>query len=257
MLIDDKIIEVQVYPTNRKFYEERIGSGLINGQLIEVRQKDVPPSARADAHFECDVCGVTYVAKRNTQKGPTHNTYCSQDCHKEGKRRSMIKRNPNPKKDKIDVNCWTCDKSFKVVPSVYKKQDTFCCSRKCYQDRRREKGFNILNKETDIEKIVRLQLESMGVEFETQKSIYPYWCDFYIPESKLVLEVYGDYWHANPKKYGLEDAEDKYKEVWMNDVKRANNIIGKGYGFQVLWGDTIKNNSEETERLINKYLKNN
>lgn len=256
MLIEDKIIEVEIYPQNRKYYQNKLGKELENWTTIEVEQRVIPPSARIEVSFICDVCGVEYEAGRNTQDKTAKNTYCSRGCHKEGKRNNLYKHNPNPPKDKISVKCWTCGEPFEVFPSVYKKQDTFCCSRKCYKERRNKKGFNLLNDETDIERIIREYLESEGIEFKTQESVYPYWCDFYIPKSNLILEVFGDYWHANPKKYGHEDAEDKYKEVWENDVRRANYIINKGYRLEVLWEDTIKNEPEKAKKLIRKYLKN-
>ena len=247
---------MEIYPQNRKHYQSKLKAELENWTKIEVKKENIPLSARTEVHFICDFCGVEYVAKRNTQKEPDDNTYCSQKCHKEGKRVKMSANNPNPAKDKIKVLCWTCKVEFEVFPSVYKKQDTHCCSWECYQERRKRKGFNLLNEETDIERIVREYLESEDVIFETQKSVYPYWCDFYIPETNTVLEVFGDYWHANPVKYGLGDAEDKYREVWRRDAERANYIIEKGYSVKILWEKTIKEEPYKAKELLKTILKN-
>lgn len=238
---------------NRKYYEEKLGLDLKNGQYIKVRQGDIPFSSRMDVSFVCDVCNVEYVAKKNTQKEPSNNTYCSKECHREGKRIKMIENNPNPR-NRILVNCYNCGLEYETVPSKYKIQDNFSCSRECYKERRKSMGFNLLNDETNIEKKVREYLEEINVEFETQKSVYPYWCDFYIPKYNLIIEAYGDYWHANPMKYGHEDADDKYKSLWRDDIKRINYIIEKGYRVEILWGKTIIKNTEEMKKKINKYL---
>lgn len=115
-------------------------------------------------------------------------------------------------------------------------------------------NFNLLNDETNIEKKIREYLEELKVEFEIQKSVYPYWCDFYIPENNMIIEAYGDYWHANPMKYGHENAEEKYQSLWRDDIKRINCIIEKGYRVEILWETTIMKDTEEMKRMINKYL---
>lgn len=53
---------------NRKYYEEKLGLDLKNGQYIKVRQGDIPFSSRMDVSFVCDVCNVEYVAKKIHKK---------------------------------------------------------------------------------------------------------------------------------------------------------------------------------------------
>ena len=197
------------------------------------------------------------MAKRNTQKSKGDMTYCSKECHAEGKRRRITAKNPNPKVDRISVSCHTCNKEILVVPSKFKKQDVFTCSWDCYQKRRENKGFNLLNKETKPERILREYLESIGVEFQVQKSIYPYWCDFYLPNQNLIIEVYGDYWHGNPSKFGYKNIDEKYYQLWKEDVSRVNKIISEGYRVDIFWEKEIYKNFHSIEIKIQNRLKEN
>lgn len=255
MLIEDRKIPVKIWGVNREHYEGIMNCSLKNGEEIMIEQKFLPFSSRNEVYFICDICQEEYVAKRNTQKEATHNTYCSKDCHKEGKRRSMNTNNPNPK-NRIHVKCDTCGKDIETVPSVLKRQDAFTCSWECYQERRKNRGFNLLNKETVPERMMREYLEDEGIEYEIQKSVYPYWCDFYIPKENLIVEVFGNYWHANPRRYGHEGIEDKYAIIWEQDIKRINYIIEKGYRAVIVWEDTIHKNPKEAIDIVKSYLKN-
>ena len=49
--------------------------------------------------------------------------------------------------------------------------------------------------------------------------------DFYLPDYEIVIECFGDYWHANPNKYQKNDIlfEDiKVEDVWKADEYRLN-----------------------------------
>ena len=56
------------------------------------------------------------------------------------------------------------------------------------------------------------------------------------------IEVYGDYWHANPEVYNESDLFKTYDgeltaaEIWSRDKERKKHI--EGFGFRVIevWG---------------------
>lgn len=85
-----------------------------------------------------------------------------------------------------------------------------------------------------------------------------YIVDGYISEKNIVIEFYGDYWHANPKVYN-EDKIIKYfkgnlisKEVWEHDDKRKNEIVNKlNCKFIVVWE---KDYCENKESIINNII---
>lgn len=79
------------------------------------------------------------------------------------------------------------------------------------------------------------------------KSKKLYFFDFYIPEIRYVIELNGDYWHCNPKKYN-ENYEHTLrkmtaKEIWEFDKVKFDVIINElGYTLDVIWESDIRKN---------------
>lgn len=93
-----------------------------------------------------------------------------------------------------------------------------------------------------------------GIDFIHQyKFMNKFMCDFCFPQQKVIVEVYGDYWHANPKKYlsgsplhpqqikGI--GRDKSKEAYIS--KADNN----SWTYLVLWEMDIK---EDVAKCVDK-----
>ncbi len=69
--------------------------------------------------------------------------------------------------------------------------------------------------------------------------------DFY----KVVVEFYGDFWHANPKMYFADEiVRDNItaKEIWEKDKNRICELIGGGYDVVVVWESDFKEDRERT-----------
>lgn len=101
-----------------------------------------------------------------------------------------------------------------------------------------------------------------GFDFEYQfyingKSSY----DFLIYD-KIILEVQGDFWHANPKKYKESDilphptGNVLASDLWKKDEVKKKIAIDNGYGIIYLWESEINHiDDDEVETLIyNKIL---
>ena len=69
------------------------------------------------------------------------------------------------------------------------------------------------NQDTSIEVAVQNELELLGVEFEKQKHIGPYFIDIFIPAKSVAIECDGDYWHS------FEDRKekDKMRDEWLEE----------------------------------------
>jgi G:T-mismatch repair DNA endonuclease (very short patch repair protein) len=63
--------------------------------------------------------------------------------------------------------------------------------------------------------------------------------DIFIPNTKQVIEVFGDYWHMNPSVYKKHDfnANTKLtaKETWKKDNQRIMQLQSAGYDVNVVW----------------------
>lgn len=85
--------------------------------------------------------------------------------------------------------------------------------------------------------------------------------DFLITGTKLIIEVQGDFWHANPKYYKADD-QIKFitvvktaKSIWMADKDKQQ--VAELYGYKVIhiWEDNINAlNDDELQSQLLTYL---
>jgi G:T-mismatch repair DNA endonuclease (very short patch repair protein) len=99
---------------------------------------------------------------------------------------------------------------------------------------------------SSIERKMIKNIKSLGYEVKHHFKVGTVEVDAYIPELNLVLEMFGDYWHASP---GLFDGNDRHpttgkkiKSIWKHDKKRADRIREAGYRMEVIWESELKQN---------------
>lgn len=91
--------------------------------------------------------------------------------------------------------------------------------------------------------------------------IYAPQVDILIESKKIVLEINGDKWHANPKIYKSTDLIYKWggtktvKEIWEFDNIRTKQIEDFGYKVIVLWQLDILKNFDKIKRIIDENCK--
>ena len=107
------------------------------------------------------------------------------------------------------------------------------------------------NKMTSPERVFAKMMKEISVEFESQKVIGNKIYDFYIPSKNLIVEIHGDYWHANPLIYeGKELNKTQIRNI-KNDKFKTILAKGSGYCFYVLWEYDLNNNyKEQKEKFI-------
>jgi G:T-mismatch repair DNA endonuclease (very short patch repair protein)/glutathione peroxidase-family protein len=103
-------------------------------------------------------------------------------------------------------------------------------------------------------------LDNFGIVYEIEKHIKPYFVDIFIKPNKII-EVYGDYWHGNPKFYeegselNLPTGKIKVEEKWEKDKNRKEYLQEQGYKILTIWEDDIKNDLESIEQIIKDMVK--
>lgn len=141
----------------------------------------------------------------------------------------------------------------------------------------RDKWWETLNDEEKSEMARRLcknnksssKLESRVAEALSRLRIVaePHTCiggknfDFRLDRSKILLEINGDFWHANPKKYDAEDVVNlpgkkmKASELWKRDQKKIQSAERRGYKVVTLWEDELNKMSDEAldEWILKQY----
>ena len=117
------------------------------------------------------------------------------------------------------------------------------------------------SKFTKPEKLFASLLDKLELNYETQYAVNKYKCDFFIPKYNLIVEIDGDYWHANPAKYKENDLiggkKMLAKDIWKKDNNKTLDILNEGYKVLRYWASSIKNTSHEKifEDIVHTFSK--
>lgn len=86
--------------------------------------------------------------------------------------------------------------------------------------------------------------------------------DFLVDELKTIIEVNGDYWHANPKIYKEGDiihyvyGYTPVIDIWAKDEKKKKIALDKGYKIVYIWELEMKDRTdEELLELVKERMK--
>jgi len=123
---------------------------------------------------------------------------------------------------------------------------------------------NNSNLVSKLEYKVREVLDKNNIFYTPQVFVGGKSYDIKIRNSNILIEVQGDYWHANPKKYKPNDVIPypnnvikKAKEVWLKDEEKKINAMKYGYNVLYLWETDINNSKNNIEDLILNLLHEN
>lgn len=102
-------------------------------------------------------------------------------------------------------------------------------------------SFSRNNRLTKVHKKIRdyLNLEELG--FISEQSVGKYFADELNEHKKIIIEINGDYVHANPKKFKPDDIiklpNSKYTaaEKWESDNQKINALTSMGYKVITIW----------------------
>jgi G:T-mismatch repair DNA endonuclease (very short patch repair protein) len=117
------------------------------------------------------------------------------------------------------------------------------------------------NYESIIEKKVQKLLTELNIPYTTQFFISNRSFDIKINNSNKIIEINGDYWHANPEIYNENDTFSKNqtqmtaKDIWKSDSDKKKLANSKGYEVLYIWEKDINNkNSDEIKIAILDFL---
>lgn len=122
-------------------------------------------------------------------------------------------------------------------------------------------GYRTSKLETKIENVLKENNISYTHQFILKNFKKRKFYDFYLPEYNIIIEINGDYWHANPYIYKPNDiihycfGDKKAKEIWEKDKKKKELAENKGYKIIYIWEmelKQLKTNKQILECLIIK-----
>jgi len=97
-------------------------------------------------------------------------------------------------------------------------------------------------KMTAPEKTFKSILNKHGVKFESQYILNGKIFDYYLPETKTLVEVQGTYWHGDSRVY--DEFSGYQKHIKQNDIMKKNIAIGMGYNHFECWEKDLKENKQ-------------
>lgn len=115
--------------------------------------------------------------------------------------------------------------------------------------RRRKENSDSMSKKNEILlKERRSNLEDMIVpylpNYENNKKVSCYTVDFINEQTKHIVEIYGDFWHCNPKIYNNDYIHPHLQISASNkrqqDENRINHLKSLGYDVTIIWESDIK-----------------
>jgi len=183
------------------------------------------------------------------------------DSEETKKKKSIAHNRPETKRKNSEAHIGKkhSDESRRKMSISQNKPETLQKNR----DRRAKQVFP--KEDTKPEKIVQTILKKYEINFEKHfnfklKNGRNHQADIII-EPNYVIEVFGDYWHFNPKKYDGESIqkmrkkEIKVKEVWQEDKDIINGMKEQDYNVLVVWESELKDELEKTTKKILKFVK--
>lgn len=223
---------------------------------------------KAYENRKCEICDtIMYVNKKSEQR------FCSIECQKKWQTQQVGELNPNFTQKKI--KCEYCGDFFYIKQHKINNGQHHFCSKECRQswyanvwsqseewkEESRKRAVDILQDNQSItltkpQIIINNILDKEEIKYNNEESFIYYSADNYLIEHNLIIEVMGDYWHANPFKYkqlnNLQKKNirrDKAKHTFLLDYYDINVLY--------LWENDILKNPELCALLIKSYITNN
>lgn len=245
-----------------------------------------PNPKKAKIPVKCNYCGKEFKVHESKIKSNKW-LFCSRDCYATFRSENLVGEEVY-NYNRINKKCDNCGTNVKVTPYYLNNRKNVFCSQNCYYEFRSKyyigenhPQYGIQKTPEQIEKMRQITAKRIanGDFKQTNTTIHnkikdllsylninfieEYYCkyyvvDFYLPDFNLMIEVMGDYWHANPIKY---NDYNKLHKIQKKDVKRdksKNTYIKKYYNIDILylWETDINNSLYKCRELIKLYINN-
>ena len=234
----------------------------------------------------CKECGKELIVRPSQYKKQKYF-----HCEEHIKHKPRGKHSPFFKQ--IEVRCTNCGSLYSVIPYDYNKINSlgdnhnFCCQ-KCYweyrskyytddkhplfgvprsqefREKQSERTANMISNGimpqtlTKPHKKINDLLATHQICFENEHLEKYHSIDIYLLDYNLMIEIMGDYWHAHPLKYNINQLTKQQKKSIKQD-KSKHTYVKKYENVEILylWEKDINENIDLCWLLIQMYIKNN
>ena len=207
----------------------------------------------------CEMCGkelklIPSIHARNKRH------YCGRVCADKGYSKYNHGED-NPNNTQIRVTCEVCGKIFfRKLSHATKSQSTYC-SRDCAKANIL-KTLSLYPKRTKPERLAAEFLDKKSTTIEEQVVINDKFCvDILISDESaickgIIIEVLGDYFHANPEKYSDNSMNLMQKKTRQRDKSRYTYLTKCGYKVFGIWEKDIYKDASMALKPVMDYIEN-
>lgn len=155
------------------------------------------------------------------------------------------------------LKCHGCNNTFEIGSLLYRKRMNYghvICT-----------NCNPVNKPISIQEKELLDFVKSNYNGEIihndRSVIHPYELDIYLPDLRLAIEYNGNYWHANPKFYNVDDKinikgiEYFVSDIWKKDQRKLEFCNNKNITLITVWEDDWTNSKNKIKNKIKKLIK--
>ena len=234
----------------------------------------------------CKECGKELIVRPSQYKKQKYF-----HCDEHIKHKPSGKNSPFYKQ--IEIQCTNCGNLYSVIPYDYNKinkfgdNHNFCCQ-ECYweyrskyyiedkhpmfgthhskenKERQRKLTAKMISDGimpqtlTKPHKKINELLELHEICFENEHLEKYHSIDIFLPNYNLMIEIMGNYWHAHPLKYNINQLTAQQKKSIKQD-KSKHTYVKKYKNIEILylWEKDINENIDLCWLLIKKYIENN
>jgi G:T-mismatch repair DNA endonuclease (very short patch repair protein) len=198
--------------------------------------------------LKCQYCEDDFEVAFNRKETAK---YCSVKCQRKGVGLQNI-----PTKLKT-ISCTTCGENFQQWEHNINKYETHYCSIKC---RTKNQGYFLSkqNRDTECQRVLNNLLDELNINYVNEKPYVYYAVDNYLTDFNLIIEVMGDYWHANPKTYTSYECLNEMQRKRVKTDKSKKSFLDNKYGIKVLylWESDLLDRSQLCKEIIINYILN-
>lgn len=259
------------------------------GELIEILQHLKIGNKSYSVRTKCEYCQKEVIIAPSVYL-KNDNIYCSSQCYWTDKTNKIPKGENNKQYNRVNTHCTNCGKDIKVIPSHYKtlnqfdESNNFCCL-DCYweyrskyyvkeksngkyikwteelKDKMRENLISRMSSNDRLNSKPQIKinniLENLKITYSREYPCKYYSIDNYLNDYGLMIEVMGDYWHANPTRFNRDKYllnEKQFDGIHRDKLKQS--YIFNHYNVRILylWEDDILKRPQICEKLILKYI---
>lgn len=163
-------------------------------------------------------------------------------------------------RNKTEHVCKVCGKTFRWSPSRAKAYNITYCSLACRDaDPERHAMLIAMNakqqrmRPNHIEQTGYAILDSLGIAYTPQHVIGGKFCvDAFLPDSNVVVQFDGDYWHGNPAKFPAPDARQRRRMTL--DASQDAYMVKCGYTVIRVWASDLERRCDHVTAELRRLL---